>query len=244
MQNGKLGTVRVKQEVVVSAGATRSPQILMLSGIGRKEYLKHMNIPVVKDLPGVGENLHDHVTFQLDFVINDPDTYDNNWAVAFEYLAYQTGPLSYPGLNPVMAGLSTNASTPDFPNIQMYFTGYSAACSPGEINTLRSQGRRPVSMRVVNMHPKSRGKITEYRISIYWVASEIEVRMFQKLRYSCFRKGQLGLERSFRASSVLDELSERSARRRSSGKRHRVSSSIGRDKGHASLELDFDYRTH
>ncbi len=53
-------TVRVRREVVVSAGAIESPKILMLSGIGPADHVRAHGIPVVLDLPGVGANLHDH----------------------------------------------------------------------------------------------------------------------------------------------------------------------------------------
>ena len=58
---GKQMTLRVKKEVVLSAGSIQSPKILMLSGIGPGEHLKEMGIEVVKHLPGVGSNLHDHI---------------------------------------------------------------------------------------------------------------------------------------------------------------------------------------
>lgn len=60
LQNGELKTVRASQEVIVSAGAIQSPKLLMLSGIGNPEHLKALGIPVLVDLPGVGENFHDH----------------------------------------------------------------------------------------------------------------------------------------------------------------------------------------
>lgn len=62
MRDGKKYTVYVKKEVIVSAGSINSPKLLMLSGIGPKKHLKDIGIPVIKDL-AVGENLHDHVTF-------------------------------------------------------------------------------------------------------------------------------------------------------------------------------------
>lgn len=61
LHEGTLHQVYVNQEVIVSAGAFDSPKLLMLSGIGNAEDLRSLNIPVVADLPGVGQNLQDHV---------------------------------------------------------------------------------------------------------------------------------------------------------------------------------------
>ncbi len=58
--DGQRFTARARSEVIVCAGAIESPKLLMLSGIGNPEYLKHLNIPVHVALPGVGENFHDH----------------------------------------------------------------------------------------------------------------------------------------------------------------------------------------
>lgn len=59
-QDGQLKTAHANQEVILCAGAIQSPKLLMLSGIGNPEHLQQFNIPVVVDLPGVGENFHDH----------------------------------------------------------------------------------------------------------------------------------------------------------------------------------------
>ncbi|KAI1186224.1 hypothetical protein F5B17DRAFT_404881 [Nemania serpens] len=53
-------TVIAKREVIISGGAFNSPQLLMLSGVGPAEHLQKFNIPVVKDLPGVGQNMMDN----------------------------------------------------------------------------------------------------------------------------------------------------------------------------------------
>ncbi|GAA6133291.1 FAD-dependent oxidoreductase [Oceaniserpentilla sp. 4NH20-0058] len=55
-------TLLAKKEVILSGGAYGSPQLLMLSGVGNAEHLKQHGIAVVHDLPGVGENLQDHIT--------------------------------------------------------------------------------------------------------------------------------------------------------------------------------------
>lgn len=60
-RNGKSVTVRAEYEVIVCAGAFESPKLLMLSGIGNPDTLGQMGIKPLVDLPGVGENLHDHV---------------------------------------------------------------------------------------------------------------------------------------------------------------------------------------
>ncbi|MBW4629635.1 MAG: GMC family oxidoreductase N-terminal domain-containing protein [Brasilonema octagenarum HA4186-MV1] len=61
LHEGMLHQVRVNQEVILSAGAFDSPQLLLLSGIGDAKYLQGLGISVVADLPGVGQNLQDHL---------------------------------------------------------------------------------------------------------------------------------------------------------------------------------------
>lgn len=62
-QGSELKEVRAKREVIVSAGAFGSPQLLMLSGIGAADELNKLGIPLVQDLPGVGKNLQDHIDY-------------------------------------------------------------------------------------------------------------------------------------------------------------------------------------
>ncbi len=67
LQNGRVCRVRATREVILSAGTFCSPKLLMLSGIGPAEELKTLGIPVLIDLPGVGQNLHDHVQLPVIF---------------------------------------------------------------------------------------------------------------------------------------------------------------------------------
>jgi choline dehydrogenase len=65
--DGREHTAHVEGEVVVSAGAIGSPQVLLLSGIGPADQLREHGVPVTLDLPGVGANLHDHLLVPLRF---------------------------------------------------------------------------------------------------------------------------------------------------------------------------------
>ncbi|XP_052132831.1 glucose dehydrogenase [FAD, quinone]-like [Frankliniella occidentalis] len=60
-KRGAVHRVRAAREVLLSAGAVQSPQLLMVSGIGPARHLRDVGVPVVVDLPAVGENLQDHV---------------------------------------------------------------------------------------------------------------------------------------------------------------------------------------
>ena len=63
LQNGQQKTLRARCEILLAAGALQTPQLLMLSGVGNANALQTLNIPVVHDLPGVGQNLQDHPDF-------------------------------------------------------------------------------------------------------------------------------------------------------------------------------------
>ncbi len=83
-QNGELAAKGVQlhdgrqysatREVIISAGAYRTPQILLLSGIGPTKDLEQVGIPVQLDLQGVGQNLHDHLLIGFAFRLQDPST--------------------------------------------------------------------------------------------------------------------------------------------------------------------------
>ena len=70
-QGGKLRRYRARREVVLSAGAINSPQILLSSGVGPAADLARLGVNVVHDLPGVGANLQDHPDFIFGYHIND-----------------------------------------------------------------------------------------------------------------------------------------------------------------------------
>ncbi|KOC71134.1 Glucose dehydrogenase [acceptor] [Habropoda laboriosa] len=72
-KGSKRRIVKASREVILSAGAIQSPQLLMLSGIGPKDHLDELKIPLVKDVPGVGENLQDHVAIGgMNFLVTRP----------------------------------------------------------------------------------------------------------------------------------------------------------------------------
>ena len=70
VRDGRTQTLRARREVIVSGGAFHSPQLLMASGIGPADHLRSVGVAVVHDLPGVGQNLQDH----LDVIIGKPVT--------------------------------------------------------------------------------------------------------------------------------------------------------------------------
>ena len=65
-------TLRAKAETILCAGAVDTPRLLLLSGIGPKQQLQDLNIPVVRDVPGVGENLLDHPETIILWELNQP----------------------------------------------------------------------------------------------------------------------------------------------------------------------------
>src|SRR5690606_17003048 len=63
--DGARRTIGARREVILAAGAIGSPQILQLSGVGPGELLRDRGVDVLHDLPGVGENLHDHLQIRM-----------------------------------------------------------------------------------------------------------------------------------------------------------------------------------
>jgi choline dehydrogenase len=73
-RNGEAREARARREVIVCGGPINSPQLLKLSGIGPQAELSALGIPVVQDLPGVGENLQDHLEFYFQVASREPVT--------------------------------------------------------------------------------------------------------------------------------------------------------------------------
>lgn len=99
-------SVHANCEVILAAGSVQSPQLLMLSGIGPGHHLQEMGIPLVQHLPGVGQNLQDHVAIGgLSYLIDPPrDVYGKrefsfvlpkllNVRSIFDFTRNETGPL-------------------------------------------------------------------------------------------------------------------------------------------------------
>ncbi len=88
----------VNREVLLCAGAIASPQILQRSGVGPGDLLKSLDIPVVQALPGVGENLQDHLEMYLQYECRQPVSlssamkFYNKPAIGIEWLVNGTGP--------------------------------------------------------------------------------------------------------------------------------------------------------
>ncbi|XP_030373851.1 glucose dehydrogenase [FAD, quinone] isoform X2 [Scaptodrosophila lebanonensis] len=161
-QFGSMRKIMVKKEVVLSAGAVNSPQILLLSGVGPKEDLLKVNVRPVHNLPGVGKNLHNHVAYFTNFFIDDADTAPLNWATAMEYLLFRDGLMSGTGISDVTAKFATRwAERPDIPDLQLYFGGYLASCArTGQVGELLSNSSRAIQIFPAVLNPKSRGYIT------------------------------------------------------------------------------------
>ncbi len=74
VRDGEQNLVRARREVIVSAGPINSPKLLKLSGVGPEDELATLGIPVVHHLPGVGENLQDHLEFYFQVASLEPVT--------------------------------------------------------------------------------------------------------------------------------------------------------------------------
>ena len=93
--------IRAGREVVLTAGAIQSPQVLLLSGIGDGEHLAEVGVPLRHHLPGVGRNLHDHMASPVHMSMDHTASYGLSWRtiprnlrVLTQYALFRSGPLS------------------------------------------------------------------------------------------------------------------------------------------------------
>lgn len=115
--------VNAKKEVVLSAGAINSPQILMLSGIGPKKHLREMNIEVMADLP-VGENLQDHAFAPIIYTMpgdKDLSSINNIFDGFVNYFLERTGPFKDTSPHRIISFINTTDPTSSIPDMQYHY---------------------------------------------------------------------------------------------------------------------------
>ncbi|WP_136659222.1 GMC family oxidoreductase N-terminal domain-containing protein [Nitratireductor sp. XY-223] len=120
-RDGVAHTVAVGGELVLSAGAIGTPQLLMLSGLGAAKDLSAQGIPVMRDIDGVGRNLQDHLQLRTIYKVTGVDTLNRRaatlWgraAIAMQYALFRTGPMSMsPSQLGAFAKSDPGVATPD-----------------------------------------------------------------------------------------------------------------------------------
>jgi choline dehydrogenase len=124
VKEGKVHVAYAGQEVVLSAGAIATPQLLMLSGIGPAKSLRTLDLPVLADRPEVGRNLQDHLDFCTLSKCQEPITYDfskrQEAAVALRYLFTRNGP-GVSNIAEAGAFVRTHLAPDTRPDIQLHF---------------------------------------------------------------------------------------------------------------------------
>jgi choline dehydrogenase len=158
-RNGGDEVVRARREVIVSGGAIGSPLILQASGIGPGAVLRKAGIPVVHDLPGVGENLQDHYQARYIYEVRAKgslnEVWHSNWLklrAGVDYLFRHEGPLTVgAGFVGIFAKSRPDLETPD---VQFHYLPLSLD-APG----LGLHDYPGVIASVCQLRPESRGHI-------------------------------------------------------------------------------------
>ncbi|KAH8672149.1 hypothetical protein BGZ60DRAFT_527574 [Tricladium varicosporioides] len=162
--------INATREVIVSAGAFRSPQLLMVSGVGPKATLEGLGIPVVQDLPGVGQNMWDHIAFSPAYAVNlitHSSLAVPAWSAqqTADYIATRTGQLTNcggdilgfakfpPGTISSKTRADLDAFSADWPDYEHLFLDASFGGTPND-------GRQYVSSSAALTTPFSRGNVT------------------------------------------------------------------------------------
>ncbi|MBR0554498.1 FAD-dependent oxidoreductase [Ciceribacter sp. L1K23] len=164
LRDGIRETVRTAREVILSAGAVNSPQIMMLSGIGDAKRLSSLGVPLVHHAPMVGKNLQDHLGFDYIYEATRPTLNDvlrpwwSRLAVGLQYVLTRKGPLSL-SVNQA-GGFVRSRSDRSRPNIQLYFSPLSyTRAVPGKRALMRTDLFSGFMLGISNCHPRSRGEI-------------------------------------------------------------------------------------
>ncbi len=152
-------TVNAEREVLLCAGSIGSPQILQLSGIGPAELLRGLEIAMVKDLPGVGANLQDHLQIRAVFKVKGVTTLNTlagSWLgkmkIGLEYALKRSGPMS---MAPSQLGAFTRSSADQpYPNIEYHVQPLSLDAFGEPLH-----GFDAFTASVCNLNPTSRGSV-------------------------------------------------------------------------------------
>ncbi|MCE8032807.1 FAD-binding protein [Billgrantia tianxiuensis] len=158
-RNGSVSRVKAKREVILAAGAIGSPQLLQLSGIGPAALLAEHGIPLVHELPGVGENLQDHLQIRSVYKVTGAKTLNTlaaSWlgkaAIGIEYLLRRTGPMS---MAPSQLCIFTRSSDEYVhPNIEYHVQPLSLEAFGQPLHDYPA-----ITASVCNLNPTSRGSV-------------------------------------------------------------------------------------
>ncbi|NEH55767.1 alanine-phosphoribitol ligase [Rhizobium leguminosarum] len=153
-----LEIVRAEREVLVSSGAIGSPKLLLQSGIGPADHLRSVGVKVLHDLPGVGENLQDHLDLFVIAECTGDHTYDGVaklhrtlWA-GIQYVLFRTGPVASSLFE--TGGFWYADPQARSPDIQFHL-GLGSGIEAG-VERLKNAG---VTLNSAYLHPRSRGTV-------------------------------------------------------------------------------------
>jgi choline dehydrogenase len=160
--DGTEHTLLIQREVILSAGVINTPQLLMLSGVGPAAHLGEHGIDVVVDLPGVGENLHDHpcVPVQALAPVGVGGSYQDS-PLSDEAIAQwrldRSGPAAFFSQNGV--GFAARASDATVPDYEFLFDYNPEVSGDSPLGGQGADQRSGYKIWAVLMHPKSRGTL-------------------------------------------------------------------------------------
>ncbi|MFQ3313218.1 MAG: choline dehydrogenase [Colwellia sp.] len=124
-RKGKIVDVSVKKEVILSAGPIGSPHLLQLSGIGPKQVLEEAGIEVKYDLPGVGQNLQDHLEFYFQFKCKKPISLNGQLGLWDKFLIGSRWVFTKKGLGATnhfeSCGFIRSKANVEWPDLQYHF---------------------------------------------------------------------------------------------------------------------------